>query len=222
MPNRPHGKKSLQGHQRIRNLLNQLLCRNTPLYRKRLQRPRQRHTKRAERSSSDKKIGKHRKALSAKNWTGTWPNKHLRDGGSHACRPPQETQTGHRNHIPYWRRDGRTDSTRNNIFENRKQVRYNSNRIHTEATERDTKEQRMNRIQEKKLHSIIFNNERDLFDTKESSLWPKKSNTTPKDEAIWTKLQDRNWFHTAQKCPQCKARQLTVGHSLRSACEQPV
>ncbi|KAH9413967.1 hypothetical protein DERP_014488 [Dermatophagoides pteronyssinus] len=54
------------------------------------------------------------------------------------------------------------------------------------------KEIRMNRIMEKNMHRILFENEDGHIDTKQSSLWLRKGNISLQEEGSICKLQDRN------------------------------
>lgn len=79
------------------------------------------------------------------------------------------------------------------------------------------KKKRMEKIQSKAMHSVIFQNEDNVIDVKESSVWLKHGNITAKEEAMLTKLQDRNIFYDNKKCSHCNQARKTVDH-LATQC----
>nr|XP_027204724.1 uncharacterized protein LOC113798392 [Dermatophagoides pteronyssinus] len=74
------------------------------------------------------------------------------------------------------------------------------------------KQRRMNRINEKALHKIVFQNDDGYIDIRQSSLWLSKGNVSPQEEGMMCKLQDRNLFWKKNKCPHCKRATATVDH----------
>ena len=74
------------------------------------------------------------------------------------------------------------------------------------------KEIRMNRIMEKNMHRILFENEDGHIDTKQSSLWLRKGNISLQEEGSICKLQDRNVFFNRMRCPHCKKGTMSVEH----------
>lgn len=73
-------------------------------------------------------------------------------------------------------------------------------------------ENRMQQIRDKRMHSIMFQNESGHIDVKQSSLWLKKGNISPQEERMLCKLQDRNLFFDKRSCPNCMNRRLSVDH----------
>ncbi|KAI2805264.1 hypothetical protein BLOT_004258 [Blomia tropicalis] len=73
-------------------------------------------------------------------------------------------------------------------------------------------ENRMQQIRDKRMHSIVFQNESGHIDVKQSSLWLKKGNISPQEEGMLCKLQDRNLFFEKRSCPNCMNRRLSVDH----------
>lgn len=73
---------------------------------------------------------------------------------------------------------------------------------------------RKNRIQEKKMHGVLYKDDDNTYDQKISSMWLKKGNITPQQEGMLTKLQDRNLYFggTSVKCPHCKQGRKCVEH----------
>ena len=59
-----------------------------------------------------------------------------------------------------------------------------------------------------------------MFSIKDSSLWLRKGNIPPRDEAALCSLQDRNAFlGDKSKCPHCNSSVKTVDH-LASRCDR--
>ena len=81
------------------------------------------------------------------------------------------------------------------------------------------KEMRMARIKEKRMHSILFKDDDNIYDKKFSSLWLSKGNISPQQEGMLSKLQDRNLFFGGQstKCPHCSTGKRSVEH-LSTRC----
>lgn len=79
------------------------------------------------------------------------------------------------------------------------------------------KEEKMNAIKEKKMHGILFENEENRIDVKQSSLWLKKGNISPQEEGMLCKLQDRNIFYENRMCPHCHQKRMSVDH-LATSC----
>ena len=77
---------------------------------------------------------------------------------------------------------------------------------------------KMARIKDEKPHSFIFQNENEQIDIEQSSKWWKHKKVSPKDEAIWCKIQDRNWFVEKKKCHHCRHKQMTMDH-IATRCE---
>lgn len=76
------------------------------------------------------------------------------------------------------------------------------------------KEKRMNIIGSKQLHSKLFDDDDNIIDKVQSSLWLRKLNITPQEEAMLCKLQDRNMYFPGlnKKCPHCNQGKKTVDH----------
>lgn len=76
-------------------------------------------------------------------------------------------------------------------------------------------------IKSKTLHQKLYNaSENELFSIKDSSLWLRKGNIPPRDEAALCSLQDRNAFlGDKSKCPHCNSSVKTVDH-LASRCDR--
>ena len=74
-------------------------------------------------------------------------------------------------------------------------------------------------IKSKTLNQKLYNaSENELFSIKDSSLWLRKGNIPPRDEAALCSLQDRNAFlGDKSKCPHCNSSAKTVDH-LASRC----
>lgn len=96
-----------------------------------------------------------------------------------------------------------------------------------EPTARSVKEAqklaRMERISRKALHKVVYEDVNSVLDLEESSKWMKQGDVSPKDEGLWMKLQDRNWFHSEghKQCHICRSKQITVDH-LATRCERLV
>ena len=71
---------------------------------------------------------------------------------------------------------------------------------------------RIEKIKQKRMHGVLFENEERHVDTQNSSLWLKKGNISPQEEGMLCKLQDRNLFHNIQTCPHCHMGNMTVDH----------
>ncbi|XP_029654510.1 zinc finger BED domain-containing protein 5-like [Octopus sinensis] len=73
----------------------------------------------------------------------------------------------------------------------------------------------LSNIKKKTLHSKLFESLDDNnFDIQSSSTWLKKGNISPKSEAMFSFLQDRNIFFRDpnSKCSHCKSSNKTVDH----------
>ncbi|KAH9419660.1 hypothetical protein DERP_015356, partial [Dermatophagoides pteronyssinus] len=64
------------------------------------------------------------------------------------------------------------------------------------------------------LHSKLFDDDDNIIDKVQSSLWLRKLNITPQEEAMLCKLQDRNMYFPGlnKKCPHCNQGKKTVDH----------
>ena len=82
------------------------------------------------------------------------------------------------------------------------------------------KKNRLDRIREKNRHKILFSNEDNIIDVKQSSMWLSKGNISPQQEGMLTKLQDRNLYFGGlpNKCPNCRKGSRSVQH-LSTHCE---
>ncbi|XP_029654503.1 uncharacterized protein LOC115227957 [Octopus sinensis] len=73
-----------------------------------------------------------------------------------------------------------------------------------------------NKIKNKSLHSVLFRFKEDSnSDLKMSSEWLYKGNNTPRSEALYCLLQDRNLFFSSARgalCDHCKKAKKTVDH----------
>ena len=92
-----------------------------------------------------------------------------------------------------------------------------SNKTLKEAQEKKLEE----KINAKPLHCVLYKNEQNHLDFFTSSAWIMDGQHSPKDEAAWFKLQDRNEFFYKDRCPHCRSRALCVDH-LATRCEMLV
>lgn len=101
------------------------------------------------------------------------------------------------------------------------QLKYNfgDDDLNGKTVKKAQKEKRMNAINEKNLHKILFDNPDGHIDWKTSSLWLRKGNISPQEEAIFCKLQDRNteFSGSRQKCNMCRRETKTIDH-LATRC----
>ena len=76
------------------------------------------------------------------------------------------------------------------------------------------KTSRVDRIREKKMHKILFSNEDQIIDVRQSTMWLTKGNISPQQEGMLTKLQDRNIYFggLSSKCPHCQTGSRSVQH----------
>ncbi|MDE5978285.1 MAG: reverse transcriptase family protein [Turicibacter sp.] len=84
--------------------------------------------------------------------------------------------------------------------------------INSKALRLKHQEKRMERIRDKRMHSIVFDNSEGHVDTKASSLWLRKGNISAKEEGMLCKLQDRNIFFHNKSCPHCHQGKMSVEH----------
>lgn len=84
--------------------------------------------------------------------------------------------------------------------------------LNWETIKTKQRQRRMNRINEKTLHKVLFENENGHIDVRQSSLWLSKGNVSPQEEGMLCKLQDRNLFWNRNKCSHCKKSTVSVDH----------
>ncbi|XP_029656052.1 uncharacterized protein LOC115229930 [Octopus sinensis] len=80
----------------------------------------------------------------------------------------------------------------------------------------------LTKINSKSLHSMLFKCLKDLnVDTASSSGWLAKGNNSPRAEALYCLLQDRNLFfeEKGSNCSHCKSAKKTVDH-LATRCNR--
>jgi hypothetical protein len=101
---------------------------------------------------------------------------------------------------------------------------FKDNQITSKQLKAKQLEYRMERINHKELHSVLFRPDPDNpIDTAQSTLWLKSGNISPKLEAIMCKVQDRNVFFDGGHCNHCSAgnvrnkKKKTVDH-LATQC----
>nr|XP_027199818.1 uncharacterized protein LOC113793939 [Dermatophagoides pteronyssinus] len=78
-------------------------------------------------------------------------------------------------------------------------------------------EKRINKIKEKTLHGVLFENEEEVIDIAGSTIWLTKGMISPQEEGMLTKVQDRNLFFANQQCNHCGKAKKSVDH-LATKC----
>lgn len=112
------------------------------------------------------------------------------------------------------------DMTHFGLIEDYLKYKYeftNEEAINRKEIIRRQQQKRLERIDLKKMHGILFKDEENVLDIKESSLWLLKGNISPQQEGMYTKIQDRNIFFDGKKCPHCNQGPKSVDH-LATSC----
>ena len=80
-------------------------------------------------------------------------------------------------------------------------------------------EVRLEKIKGKVMHGLLFQDDEDVIDRANSSMWLSKGNITPQQEGMLCKLQDRNLYFggSSVKCPHCGRATKSVQH-LATKC----
>jgi len=95
----------------------------------------------------------------------------------------------------------------------REKYKLNENEINEKVIKLKHVELRLERMKEKRMHSLLFVDEDNQIDRVNSSMWLMKGNITPQQEGMYCKLQDRNlYFGGATRCPHCNKGPKSVQH----------
>lgn len=76
-------------------------------------------------------------------------------------------------------------------------------------------------IEQKQIHSVLYKNMEHDYNITDSSIWLKNNYSAPKEEAILSFLQDRNfnYFSTNQICKLCNNSKNSIDHRA-TRCKQ--